>query len=99
MPRSALKSWLIDRDPELIEKSAEGNFFLNVRHPVERLYSAFTLHAWFDPCKTNFTHCFPKPLMTRGPQRNKLVTELAGWYLPCEFGDVSYQNFVTDGKI
>ena len=98
MPRSVLRAWLIDGDPQLARAFSSWSFLLNVQHPAERVYSAFHFHEWFDPCQGNFSYCLQTPLFTRGPHRNKLVKELSGWYLPCEFGTIEYPLFEKDGK-
>lgn len=89
MPRAVLRPWLVDRDPRLVAAFSKWSFLLSIRHPVDRLYSAFHFHPWFEPCEGNFTYCLSTVLFTEGPHRNKLVKELSGWYLPCDFGPVT----------
>ena len=99
LPRAVIKAWLIDRDIKLVKRFSRWTFLISIRHPVERLYSAFRFHkSWFEPCVGNFSFCLTTPLFTQGPHRNKLVKELSGWYLPCERGDYFYPNFSKDGK-
>ena len=89
MPRPALKSWLIERDARTVQAFSKWSFLINLRHPVDRIFSAFHFHTWFKPCGGNFTHCLSTTLMTQGPHRNKLVKEISGWYLPCEVGPLA----------
>ena len=62
---------------------------MNLRHPVQRLESAFYMHGWFAKCRGNHNleYCLHNTtLFSKGMHRNKVVKELSGFYAPTEFG-------------
>ncbi len=91
IPRSVLREWIVRGNPEYSKLFESWSFVLNLRHPVQRLESAFYFHTdtfkdcrkhTLDQCLWNTTY------FSRGPHRNKLVKELSGFFAPAELEGV-----------
>ena len=82
IPRGAIKKWIVDGDPKYTKIFENWSFVFNIRHPVQRLFSAFHYHKnQFGPvCGEDFMSCLSKEILTSGIYRNKIVREISGFF-------------------